>query len=66
MPAIRVGLQLPSFSFAAGVPALRMDVTRIAQSAEAAGFDSLWMMDHFFQLPEDSGWGGPDEPMLEA
>jgi F420-dependent oxidoreductase-like protein len=23
-------------------------------------------MDHFFQLPEDTGWGGPEEPMLEA
>jgi F420-dependent oxidoreductase-like protein len=24
------------------------------------------VMDHFFQLPEESGWGGPAEPMLEA
>src|SRR4051794_35759317 len=23
-------------------------------------------MDHWFQLPENSGWGGPEEPMLEA
>jgi alkanesulfonate monooxygenase SsuD/methylene tetrahydromethanopterin reductase-like flavin-dependent oxidoreductase (luciferase family) len=24
------------------------------------------VMDHWIQLPEDTGWGGPDEPMLEA
>ena len=23
-------------------------------------------MDHLFQLPSDTGWGGPEEPMLEA
>ena len=23
-------------------------------------------MDHLFQLPADTGWGGPDEPMLES
>jgi F420-dependent oxidoreductase-like protein len=23
-------------------------------------------MDHWFQLPEESGWGGPEHPMLEA
>jgi F420-dependent oxidoreductase-like protein len=23
-------------------------------------------MDHLYQLPEHTGWGGPDEPMLEA
>ena len=38
----------------------------IAHEAEAAGFASLWVMDHFLQLPEDTGWGGPEEAMLEA
>ena len=63
---MRVGLQLPSFSFPGGTPAIRPTLTSIAQAAEANGFASLWVMDHFFQLPVDSGWGGPDEPMLEA
>jgi F420-dependent oxidoreductase-like protein len=63
---MRVGLQLPSFSFPGGTPAIRPTLTAIAQSAEANGFASLWVMDHFFQLPVDTGWGGPDEPMLEA
>ena len=34
-----------------------------AQEAEAAGFDSVFVMDHFYQLP---GLGAPEEPMLEA
>lgn len=63
---MRIGLQLPSFSFPGGTPELRDRLTEIARAAESAGFESLWVMDHLFQLPEDTGWGGPDEPMLEA
>jgi F420-dependent oxidoreductase-like protein len=63
---VRLGLQLPSFSFPGGTPELRSHLVEIAQAAEAAGFESLWVMDHLFQLPEDTGWGGPEEPMLEA
>ena len=63
---MRLGLQLPSFSYPGGTPALRPHLVDIAQAAESAGFESLWVMDHLFQLPADTGWGGPEEPMLEA
>jgi len=63
---MRIGLQLPSFSYPGGTPGLRSRLTEIAQAAEAAGLESLWVMDHLFQLPPDTGWGGPEEPMLEA
>ena len=63
---MRLGLQLPSFSFPGGTPELRSHLTEIAQAADEAGLESLWVMDHLFQLPEGTGWGGPDEPMLEA
>jgi F420-dependent oxidoreductase-like protein len=63
---MRLGLQLPSFSYPGGTPRLRSHLAEIAEAADAAGFASLWVMDHLFQLPEDTGWGGPDEPMLEA
>jgi len=63
---MRLGLQLPSFTFPGGSAAIRPTLTEIAQAAEAARFASLWVMDHWFQLPEESGWGGPEEPMLEA
>jgi F420-dependent oxidoreductase-like protein len=62
----RVGLQLPSFSWPGGPPVMAPRLVEIAQAAEAAGFSSLWVMDHFFQLPEATGWGGPQEPMLES
>jgi F420-dependent oxidoreductase-like protein len=35
----------------------------LAQGAERGGFASVWVMDHFWQLPP---LGGPDEPILEA
>jgi F420-dependent oxidoreductase-like protein len=66
MTAMRVGLQLPSFTWPGGPAAIGPRLVEIGQAAETAGFASLWVMDHFFQLPEDTGWGGPDEPMLEA
>jgi F420-dependent oxidoreductase-like protein len=62
----RLGLQLPSFTFPGGPAAIRSTLTEIGQTAEDAGLASLWVMDHWFQLPEGSGWGGPEEPMLEA
>ena len=63
---MRLGLQLPSFSFPGGTPALRGHLVEIAQAAEESGFESLWVMDHLFQLPADTGLGGPEEPMLES
>jgi F420-dependent oxidoreductase-like protein len=63
---MRVGLQLPSFTFPGGPASIRPTLTQIAQSAEANGFASLWVMDHLLQLPEDTGLGGPEQPMLEA
>jgi F420-dependent oxidoreductase-like protein len=39
-------------------------VTRLARSADEAGFDSLWVMDHFFQI-RLSGLP-PESPMPEA
>jgi len=58
----RFGVQLPSFS--GPDPAdLFEHVAGLATAAEDAGFDSVWVMDHFYQLPS---LGGPDQPMLEA
>lgn len=60
---IRLGLQIPNFSYGTGVSELYPTVIKQAQEAEAAGFDSVFVMDHFYQLP---GLGTPDQPMLEA
>ncbi len=61
--AIRLGFQIPNFSYGTGVEQLFPTVIAQAQEAESAGFDSVFVMDHFYQLPM---LGDPDQPMLEA
>jgi len=57
-----LGLQFPSFSgFDPGE--LFGHIAGLATAAEDSGFDSVWVMDHYLQLPP---LGGPDQPMLEA
>jgi len=60
---IRLGYQIPNFSYGTGVQQLFPTVVAQAREADAAGFDSVYLMDHFYQLP---GLGTPDQPMLEA
>ncbi|MDN4518781.1 LLM class F420-dependent oxidoreductase [Mycolicibacterium austroafricanum] len=60
---IRLGLQINNFSYGTPVPDLFPTVVAQAQEADASGFDSVFVMDHFYQLP---GIGTPDQPMLEA
>ena len=60
---IRLGYQIPNFSYGTGVAELFPTVVRQAREAEASGFDTVFLMDHFYQLPMI---GTPDQPMLEA
>jgi len=46
------GLQIPSFTWEGGPEQIGPTLTRIAADGEAAGFSSLWVMDHFFQIPQ--------------
>lgn len=61
---IRLGLQIPSFTYP-GVPddELFERVAALAVAAEESGFDSLFVMDHFYQL---GGLGLPSDHMLEG
>jgi F420-dependent oxidoreductase-like protein len=60
----RLGLQIPSFTFPGGDAAdIFPIVSAAAQAAERGGFDTVLVMDHFYQLP---GLGEPDDYMLEA
>ena len=58
-----IGIQIPSFTWPGGATEIRPTLARIGQAADAAGFASLWVMDHFFQIEMV---GKPDEPMLES
>ncbi|HZC07346.1 MAG TPA: LLM class F420-dependent oxidoreductase [Ktedonobacterales bacterium] len=60
---MRVGLQVPSFTFPGGPAHLGDTFGFIAQQAERAGFYSLWVMDHFFQI---GTIGAPEQEMLEG
>ena len=48
---LRFGLQLPVHTWTGGAAELRGRLQAIASSAEAAGFTSIWVMDHFRQIP---------------
>lgn len=58
----RFGVQLPNFT-GPSPDQLFEHVAGLASAVDTGGFDSLWVMDHFFQLP---ALGGPDQPMLES
>ena len=60
---MKIGLQIPSFTWPGGAERTAFTLARIGQAAEQAGFSSLWVMDHFFQIEMI---GKPEEPMLEA
>ncbi|MGH2497725.1 MAG: LLM class F420-dependent oxidoreductase [Ktedonobacteraceae bacterium] len=60
---MRLGLQVPNFTWPNGQEQLGDTFGLIAERAERAGFYSLWVMDHFFQI----GFSGPPElEMLEG
>jgi F420-dependent oxidoreductase-like protein len=58
------GLHLPSYTFNDTPPERTFErVVEMATAAEAAGFDLVTVMDHFYQI---RGVGPETEPMLEA
>lgn len=60
---MRVGLQVPNFTWSNGQGQLGDTFALIAQRAERAGLYSLWVMDHFFQI---RGVGPAENEMLEG
>ena len=61
---IKVGLQIPNFTYPDTAPAeLFEKVAAIAVAAEDAGADTVMVMDHFYQL---AMMGPPEHEMLEA
>ena len=60
----RLGYQIPNFTYPGTDPAdLFPAVVRQAREAEASGFDTVLVMDHFYQLPM---LGPPENEMLEC
>lgn len=61
---MKLGLQIVRFNWPGSPENTGEKLAEIAQSAEGAGFDSLWVMDHFYQI--SPGLGDKDDPMLEG
>ena len=60
---MRLGLQVPNFTWPTGQAQLGDTFGLIAQRAERAGLYSFWVMDHFFQI---RSVGPSENEMLEA
>ena len=64
MTVTRIGLQIPTFNFHGVEDRDRFEkVAEIAGVAERSGFDSLWVMDHLYQIPI---MAPESDPMFEA
>lgn len=61
---MRIGLQIPRFNWPGNPHNMGAKLAEIAKAAEHAGFYSLWVMDHFFQV--EQGFGPYRDPMLEG
>ncbi|HMG40971.1 MAG TPA: LLM class F420-dependent oxidoreductase [Acidimicrobiales bacterium] len=60
---MELGLHVADFTWTGGAPQLAPSLTRVAKTAEDAGFARLTVMDHFWQI---TGLGPPEHEMLEA
>ena len=60
---MKFGLQISSFTWPGGPAQLAPTLARVVRAADDAGFDSIWVMDHFFQIRVV---GRPEEPMLDG
>ena len=60
---LKFGLQINNFTWPGGPGDIGPTLARVVRTADDAGFDSIWVMDHFFQI---RGGGPPEAPMLEG
>jgi F420-dependent oxidoreductase-like protein len=60
---MQLGLQISRFRWPGGPPRIAATLASIARAADEAGYASIWLMDHFFQI---SSIARVDEEMLEA
>ena len=60
---MKIGLQIPDFSWPGGPARLGATLAQIGKTADQAGFTSISVMDHFFQI---GMIGPPEREMLEG
>jgi F420-dependent oxidoreductase-like protein len=60
---MKLGLQIPDFTWPGGAQEIGPTLAKVAKAADEAGFDSIGVMDHFFQI---RSIGPSEHEMLEA
>ncbi len=60
---MKIGITVPRFMSDLGDAGIGPQLAGIARDADQGGIDTLWVMDHFFQIPPI---GPAEEPMLEG
>jgi F420-dependent oxidoreductase-like protein len=60
---MKLGISVSDFTWAAGPSKLGGTLAEIAKTADQAALESLWVMDHFWQI---RGIGPPEHEMLEG
>jgi F420-dependent oxidoreductase-like protein len=60
---LKLGLQIPDFTWPGGPPKLGEQLAAVARTADAAGFEFVAVMDHLWQI---RSIGSPEREMLEA
>jgi F420-dependent oxidoreductase-like protein len=63
---VKFGLQIPHFHLSSSADGLPDWLTQVAIAADEGPYDSLWLMDHFFQLGGEDWLSPVEAPMLEA
>ncbi len=66
---MKIGLQIPNFTWPAGPAGIAGTLANIARTTDEAGFASIWVMDHFFQIgtaDRSRGLGPAEDEMLEG
>jgi F420-dependent oxidoreductase-like protein len=61
---MKLGISMGGFPLGTETARMGPLLSRLARRADEAGFDSLWTMDHFFQIPITGQ--PPEAPLLEA
>lgn len=61
---MKASIQVAQFTWPGGDAAIGPTLARIGEAADARGVDTVWVMDHYFQI--EPMLGSADSPMLEA
>lgn len=64
---MKIGLQINRFNWDGVAPQqIGAKVAEIARTADSVGFDSLWVMDHFFQMEMPARNFDAQQPMMDG